>query len=112
MIELALQKTILRFIEIKPSTADGHSDGKYLVGCSRSHDPEYREAHDLVLAFARPRATLLLSVTLLGTPTTLTKFIGQLHPVAMILWVALEQLANCTSAVNLLSHKEVEETKW
>ena len=96
-IELAFQNCILRFIVIAPKTtasypAPNNSETKLLI--QHSH---HEEAENLVLDFVRPRGTLLAAVGLLGTPTGLSRYTGRLHPMAMVLWIVLEQLVNCGS---------------
>ena len=94
-IELAFQECVLRFITIVPKTASEKSKCPDFVGLLPSQSPHYEEAESLVLDFARPRGTLVLAVALLGTQTDLNRYTGQLHPMAMVLWIAFEQLINC-----------------
>lgn len=93
-VELAFQGCILRYMITVPYTG---LEKSISVGHLPSQGPHYEEAERLVLDFVRPRGALLLAVALLGTPTDLNRYTGQLHPFAMVLWMASEQLVRCGS---------------
>lgn len=50
-------------------------------------------AEDMMIQFVRPRGALLVAVALMGAPTAWTTYAGLLHPMAMAVWVALQQTA-------------------
>lgn len=96
VIELAFQNWVLRFINI---SANDSSDGTRVAckgGLKTLQDKEAQNdegiAERLVMDFLRPRGTLLLAVALLSMPTALTTYTGQLHPVAVVGWVVLQQI--------------------
>jgi hypothetical protein len=88
-VEVAFQNCVLNFVRITPETPKMHNKTTFIAEYSESTRCE--DAESYVLAFLRPRGTLLLSIGLLGTPTALTKYTGYLHPMAMLLWAVLEQ---------------------
>ena len=96
-VELAFQKCLLRFINIAPNIADENCKSNDSIGTPKLRNSHHEEAEDLVMDFVRPRGTLLLAVALLGMPTDLNRYTGQLHPLAMALWAVFEQLVNCRS---------------
>lgn len=96
VIELAFQNCVLRFVNI---STNGTSDSTALM-CKdvpktlQAKQAQINEeiAKRLVMDFLRPRGTLLLAIALLSMPTALTSYTGQLHPVAMVGWVVIQQL--------------------
>ena len=96
VIELAFQNWILRFVNI-PANNSSDSTG---LGCKdvpkkvQTEEAQMNEgiAERLLMDFLRPRGTLLLAIALLSMPTALTSYTGQLHPVAMVGWVVLQQI--------------------
>ena len=90
-VEMAFQECVLRFI-IAPKTMSGTSDLQDVIDHSPPRSPYYEEPEKLILDFARPRGALLLAIALLGPPTGLNKYTGQLHPIAMVIWVVAQQL--------------------
>ena len=90
-VEMAFQECVLRFI-IAPKTMSGASDLQDMSEHSPPEGPHYQEAEKLVLDFSRPRGALLLAIALLGPPTRLNRYTGQLHPIAMVIWVVVQQL--------------------
>lgn len=54
-------------------------------------------AERLVVDFLRPRGTPLLAIALLTMPTALTRYSGQLHPLAMVGWVVFRQVVEFQS---------------
>lgn len=94
-VELAFHKCVLRFITITPKHSLDKATFRSFVEKYPSYASHDEDAERLVFDFARPRGALLLAIGLLGRQTGLTRFTGQLHPMAMVLWIALEQLVNC-----------------
>ena len=96
VIEIVFQNWVLRFINI--STEDtSDSTGvpcKDVLKTLQAKEAQTNEgiAEQLVMDFLRPRGTLLLAIALLSMPSALTSYTGQLHPVAMVGWVVLQQV--------------------
>lgn len=84
--ELALETCLLSYIKVSDEIPD---PTRGFASTTETHDDD---AKSLVIYFLRPRATLLLATALMGMPTSLTTYTGQLHPISMILWVVLGQL--------------------
>ena len=98
-IELAFHNCVLRFIHIPTDVPDAPYRPTSVVEYRGKEELEDEVAESLVVDFLRPRGTLLLAVGLLGMPTALTRYTGQLHPMAMAGWVALQQLINWRSQI-------------
>ena len=90
-IEIVLQRFILRYVITTPKAAHQICRPDQQNCSFATEHSRQQEAERLMLDFVRPRAALLISVFLLGSVTRLAKFIGRLHPLAMILWMALGQ---------------------
>lgn len=90
-VETAFQECFLRFVIARKPTS-GASDLQDISELSPPQGPHYEEAQKLILDFSRPRGALLLAVALLGPPTRLNRYTGQLHPIAMVIWVVVQQL--------------------
>lgn len=90
-VEVALQNYVLRFIKVQPETPYSKCEIQRLAEYPAEELEENGDAEGPMMDFARPRATLLLVIALLGVPTTLNQYTGELHPVAMVLWVVLQQ---------------------
>ena len=104
-IELLFQNCVLRFIYI-PNLDEPNisTKSKAIAGPLQQQDPLEGErqvndrennelARRLIMDFVRPRGTLLLAIALLGMPSMeLARWTGRLHPIAMVYWVALQQI--------------------
>ena len=90
-VEMVLQNCVFYFIEIFPQPDFTNGNADHSPSCSKRQKSQHDEAERLVVDFIRPRATLLLTIFVLGIPINLTGGMWRLHPLAMVFWIALEQ---------------------
>jgi hypothetical protein len=86
LVESALQKCILKHVDIFPALGKREGKGKAKIVCD-----EDRLAARIVFDFIRPRATLLIVTWLLAGPGRLTAVTGSVHVASMAWWVVLQQ---------------------
>ena len=89
-VQMAFENSVLNYITVIPEApATKHGSREMLVD---SQEESCEAAERYVLMFLRPRGTLLLSVAILGTPSVLTDYSDKIHPMALVLWFALESM--------------------
>jgi len=86
LVESALQKCVLDFVDLFPGAGEREGKGKAKAVCD-----EDSVAARIVFDFIRPRATLLLVAWLLAGPGRLTAATGPVHVASMAWWVVLQQ---------------------